>query len=74
MLNELIYDVNLRSALNVFNESHEETVSDLTIAEMWEMLQQKAVEVTLFVNVKAKIHYDFNHQLIEFKENDQVFL
>ena len=73
-LNELVYDVNLRSAFDTLNESHEETVSDLIIAEMQKMLQQKAAEATLFANVKAKIHYDFNHQAIEFKENDQVFL
>ena len=33
MSNELIYDVNLRSVLDAFNEPHEETVSDLTITE-----------------------------------------
>ena len=38
------------------------------------MLQQKAVKVTSFTNVKTKIHYDFNHQFIEFKKNDQIFL
>ena len=38
------------------------------------MLQQKTAEVTLFINVKAKIYYNFNHQLIEFKKNDQIFL
>ena len=73
-LNELVYNANPRSALNILNESHKETVSDLIIAEIWEILQQEAAEVISFVNVKAKICYNFNHQLIEFKENNQVFL
>ena len=38
------------------------------------MLQQKKIETIFFANVKAKIHYNFNHQLIEFKKNDQIFL
>ena len=38
------------------------------------MLQQKAVKAISFVNVKAKIYYDFNHQPIEFKKNNQIFL
>ena len=73
-LNELVYDVNPRLALNTLNEPHEETVSDLTITEMWEMLQQKITETTSFANIKAKICYNFNHQSINFKENDQIFL
>ena len=74
MLNELIYSVNLRSALNTLNEPYEETISDLIIAETWEMLQQEAAKTTLFINVKVKICYNFNHQPIEFKKNDQIFL
>ena len=74
MLNELVYDVNLRSALDALNEPHKETVSDLIIAEMQKMLQQKTVKATLFANVKVKIHYNFNHQFIKFKKNNQVFL
>ena len=38
------------------------------------MLQQKTAEMISFVNVKAKIQYDFNHQPIEFKKNNQIFL
>ena len=72
--NELVYSANSKSALNALNKSHEETVSDLIITETQEMLQQKAAEAIFFINVKAKIHYDSNHQPIEFKENDQVFL
>ena len=41
---------------------------------MQKMLQQKTAETTSFTNIKTKIHYNFNHQLIEFKKNDQVFL
>ena len=73
-LNELVYNVNLRSALNTLNESHKKTVSDLTITEMQKMLQQKTVKMISFINVKAKICYNFNHQLIEFKKNNQIFL
>ena len=73
-LNELVYSVNLRLTLNILNELHKETVSDLIITETQKMLQQKAVKTTSFTNVKLKIHYNFNHQLIEFKKNDQIFL
>ena len=38
------------------------------------MLQQKATEMILFINIKTKIHYNFNHQLIKFKKNNQIFL
>ena len=74
MLNKLIYSFNSRLTLNTFNEPHEETVSDFTITETQKMLQQKATEMILFVNVKSKICYNFNHQLIKFKKNNQVFL
>ena len=69
-LNKLVYSVNLKSVFNAFNELYEETVLNLIIIKMWEMLQQKAADITLFINVKAKICYNFNHQFIEVKKNN----
>ena len=73
-LNELVYNANPRSTLDILNKSHKKTVSDLIITEMQKILQQKTAEVTFFINVKAKICYNSNYQFIKFKENNQVFL